>query len=198
MTSGAKAKRKANLRQQALARRNALSAQARAAASAVIAGRAGELLDALGPASVSLYRAFRSECETQSLIERLWAKGVETGLPAVVDNDTIVFRHYAPGDQTLAAAFGTREPPPTACPIVPELIVMPMVGFDRVGMRLGYGRGYYDFAINRLREAGRQPRLVGLAFSVQEVETIPAEPHDVRLDFVVTEEETLEFRTSRG
>jgi 5-formyltetrahydrofolate cyclo-ligase len=194
MTSGAEAKRKASLRQQALAHRDALSAEARAAASAVIAGRAGELLDSLGPASVALYRAIRSECETQSLIERLWATGVETGLPAVVDSDTLVFRHYGPGDQTVAAAFGTREPRPSARPIVPDLIVTPVVGFDRAGMRLGYGRGYYDFAINRLRDAGQRPRLVGLAFSVQEVETIPAESHDVRLDFVVTEEETLEFR----
>lgn len=194
MTSGAEAKKKASLRQQALARRNALSAEAQAAASAIIAERAAALVDSLRPASVSLYRAIRSECETQSLIERLWATGVETGLPAVVDGDTLVFRHYAPGDQTVVAAFGTREPPPGARQIVPDLIVMPMVAFDRAGMRLGYGRGYYDFAINRLRDAGQQPRLVGLAFSVQEVETIPAEPHDVRLDYIVTEKETLEFR----
>jgi 5-formyltetrahydrofolate cyclo-ligase len=87
------------------------------------------------------------------------------------------------------------SPPPGAPIAEPDLILVPLVAFDRRGHRLGYGRGYYDRAIAAARANGRRVPLVGLAFAVQEVELIPAEPHDVRLDWVVTERDTFEFRS---
>jgi 5-formyltetrahydrofolate cyclo-ligase len=68
-----------------------------------------------------------------------------------------------------------------------------MIGFDRAGMRLGHGRGFYDRAVAVLRAKGRRPLLVGLAFSAQEVSSIPADPHDVAMDYIITERETLHF-----
>jgi len=198
MNAADEAKKKAILREQALARRKSLTEEERAAATAVIAERAAGFIGPLRPASVALYWAVRSECGTQSLIERLQASGAEIGLPAVVDGGGLAFRRYMPGDRLEDAAFAIREPLPSAPALSPDLVVLPVVGFDRGGMRLGYGRGHYDFAISQMRGAGQQPLLVGIAFSVQEVETIPAEPHDVRLDCIVTENETLEFRTTRG
>jgi 5-formyltetrahydrofolate cyclo-ligase len=62
-----------------------------------------------------------------------------------------------------------------------------LVGFDTAGTRLGYGKGHYDRTIAALRARGLRPPLIGIAFSVQEVDTIPHEPHDVRLDLIVTE-----------
>jgi 5-formyltetrahydrofolate cyclo-ligase len=186
---------KTRLRELALARRKALSDGARKDAGIAIAGRAMSVIAALRPTSVALYWPIGSECATQPLIAKVEAIGIEIGLPAAVDGRGLVFRHYRPGDRLVGGVFGTREPAPAAPPVRPGLFVLPVVAFDRSGMRLGYGRGYYDSAISSLRDAGQQPRLLGIAFSVQEVEAIPAEPHDVRLDFVVTEKETLEFRT---
>jgi 5-formyltetrahydrofolate cyclo-ligase len=85
--------------------------------------------------------------------------------------------------------------PVEAAPVLdPDVIIVPMVGFDRHGTRIGYGKGHYDRAVMALRAQGRDPALMGVAFSVQEVDTIPHEPHDIRLDAIVTENETLEFR----
>jgi 5-formyltetrahydrofolate cyclo-ligase len=69
-----------------------------------------------------------------------------------------------------------------------------MIAFDRSGTRLGHGRGFYDRAIAVLHARGVRPVLVGVAFAAQEVADIPAEPHDVRMDIIVTERETLAFR----
>ena len=89
--------------------------------------------------------------------------------------------------------FGTSEPPGDSPSVRPDAIVVPVVAFDRRGGRLGYGRGYYDRAISAMRDAGQQPYLLGIAFSVQEVEAISVEPHDARLDWLATEKETLSF-----
>ena len=78
--------------------------------------------------------------------------------------------------------------------IEPALVIVPVVGFDRAGTRIGYGKGHYDRTIAALRANGGNPPLIGIAFSVQEVDTIPHEPHDVRLDVIITESETLDFR----
>lgn len=189
---------KAKLRALALARRKALPDDVREDAGTAIAERAIPLIRSLRPASVAVYLPIGSECTTEPLISNLAEMGAEIGLPAVVDGTGLVFRRYRPGDRLVDGVLGTREPASTASALQPELFVVPVVAFDRSGRRLGYGRGYYDSAITALRDAGQQPRLLGIAFSVQEVEAIPAEPHDVQLDYVVTEKETLEFRTSRG
>jgi len=189
---------KARLRAQALARRKSLPDDVREDAGMAIAERAISLIGSLHPASVALYLPIGSECMTRPLISNVVEMGVEAGLPAVVDGIGLVFRRYRPGDRLVDGVLGTREPAPAAPRVQPELFVVPVVAFDRSGRRLGYGRGYYDSAITALRDAGQQPRLLGIAFSVQEVEAIPAEPHDVHLDYLVTEKETLEFRTSKG
>jgi 5-formyltetrahydrofolate cyclo-ligase len=193
------AMKKTRLRDRALARRRSLPDDTRKDACLAIAGRAIALIGSLRPASVALYWPIGSECTTEPLIAKVAEMGVDTGLPAVVDGAAgLVFRRYRPGDRLVAGMLGTREPAPAAPEIRPDLLVLPVVAFDRSGMRLGYGRGYYDSAITALRDAGQQPGLLGIAFSVQEVEAIPAEAHDVHLDYVVTEKETLEFRTSGG
>lgn len=66
-------------------------------------------------------------------------------------------------------------------------MLIPLSAFDKTGHRIGYGAGYYDRAITRLHEKGLNPRLIGIAFDCQEVPSVPAEPHDVRLDAILTE-----------
>jgi 5-formyltetrahydrofolate cyclo-ligase len=195
--AGVDAKNKAALRAGVLARRNALDEAARAGASASIAKRAGKILTALQPESVALYWPIGSECGTTALMDQARLMGAEVGLPAVIDGSRMLFRRYQEGERLVAEKFGTRAPSPGAPRVQPDVIVMPLLAFDRLGERLGYGRGYYDRAINTARQAGRRPKLLGIAFSVQEVSSIPTEPHDVRLDWIVTETETIEFGANK-
>lgn len=188
---------KAALRAQALARRNELGEADRREASQAIAACAGDILAPLLPGTIAFYRPIGSECDTAALIDMARSHGAALGLPAIVDETTIVFRRYRFGDRLVAGGFGTSAPAPDEPLVEPDVIVLPVVAFDRRGARLGYGRGHYDRAITALREAGRKPKLLGIAFSVQEIARIPAEPHDVHLDWIVTEKETLDFRVNK-
>ena len=181
----------------ALARRNALDDARRAADSRLIAAAAAPILNSLSPEMISLYLPIGSECDAELLMGMADPSDINFGLPVVVDDRTIVFHLYRKGDRLVAGGFGTRVPEVSAPLVYPDVIVIPMVAFDRRGARLGYGRGHYDRAITRLRRAGLDPKLLGIAFSIQEVARIPVEAHDVHLDWVVTEKETLDFRANK-
>ncbi|MCB1496133.1 MAG: 5-formyltetrahydrofolate cyclo-ligase [Bauldia sp.] len=185
---------KAGLRAAALARRDALDDEARRAADAAIAESAMRLLEPLRFQCLSGFLPIRSECDPRPVMDAALGRGADVALPAFIDRETMVFRSYSPGDPLVAAGFGTREPGAGAAVVAPDVILMPLAAFDRSGTRIGYGKGHYDRAIATMRRAGRDPLLVGLAFSVQEVDRIPAEPHDVRLDRLVTDRGVFDFR----
>jgi 5-formyltetrahydrofolate cyclo-ligase len=182
---------KAALRGEALRRRNALSPEFRAAASRVIADEVGHLLGQYLPDRVALYRPIGSECDTRQILDAARATGADIALPAIIDRTRIAFRAFRPGDQLVPGGFGTLSPGAGAAEVEPDLIVLPLVGFDETGARLGYGRGYYDGAVAGL---SRRPVLIGIAFSEQQTTRIPTEPHDVRLDWIVTEKGVFDFR----
>ena len=196
-TSAADDITKSALRAAALSRRNALSAEERARASLAIAGHAGPIIAGARPRAIAGYLPIRGECDPRPIMETAWDHGLDVALPAIIDSTTIVFRRYASGQQVVAGGFGTLQPAEDAPTLVPDLVIMPLVGFDRSGERLGYGRGHYDRAIGAIGASGKRPQLLGIAFAVQEVPPIPAEPHDMRLDWIVTETETLVFRETR-
>ena len=183
---------KARFREEAMARRDALSASERAAASVVIADRAEPIIAAAKPSIVSFYWPMRSECDVRPLIMRVRRRGMEVALPARV-GDLFVFRRWAEGEPLHSGTFGTSEPPPASPAVNPDFIVLPLLAFDRFGNRIGYGKGHYDRAIAALRAKGYRPGLLGVAFSVQEVPAVPAQAHDARLDWVVTEHDVLRF-----
>jgi 5-formyltetrahydrofolate cyclo-ligase len=185
------------LRAAALSRRDGLSPQARAAQSAAIAARCAPIAAAARPRCLAGYLPIRSEVDPRPILAAAREAAITIVLPAIADAVTIVFRTWRQGASLVPAGFGTIAPEATAPVGLPDLILLPLVGFDRSGIRLGYGRGFYDRAIAGLHAVGRRPALVGLAFSVQEVPRIPHEPHDVRLDWVVTESETLNL-TGKG
>jgi len=185
---------KAALREAVQGRRDRLGPAARAAASAAIAGRAIAVATAARPKCLAAYLPIRSECDPGAIVDWAIQTGVDVVLPAVVDATTIVFRRYRPGDPLGVGGFGTLAPIADAGAAVPDLVISPVVAFDRTGARLGHGRGFYDRAIAALRARGTVPLLVGVAFAVQEVEAIPADAHDVRLDWIVTEREALDLR----
>jgi len=98
----------------------------------------------------------------------------------------MTYRAWAPGNPLEDRPFGLQEPLETAPVVEPTLVLTPLLGFDRQGNRLGYGQGHYDRALARLRQNGRV-FVCGLAFFGQEVSSVPAEAHDIPLDWVMTE-----------
>ncbi len=145
-----------------------------------------KLLERYGP-MVSAYWPIGSEIDPLPLIRRLKNEGnADICLPRVEADGSMTFRAWAPGDDLEDRPFGLKEPSDRAQPVTPTLILAPLLAYDRHGNRLGYGKGHYDRALSNLRDQGRV-FLCGLAFHGQEVDELPAEPHDIPLDWVMTE-----------
>jgi 5-formyltetrahydrofolate cyclo-ligase len=144
-----------------------------------------KLFERYGPV-VAVYLPIGSEIDPKPLMTKLIAAGAQLALPCVQDDGSMVYRAYQRGDMLEEKAFGLLEPNAEVPEVNPTLVITPLLAFDRSGNRLGYGKGHYDRALTRLREQGRV-FVCGLAFFGQEVESIPAESHDVPLDWVMTE-----------
>jgi 5-formyltetrahydrofolate cyclo-ligase len=145
---------------------------------------------------VAVYLAMPGEVNLQPSIEAAWRAGCDLYVPRVASRrrGTMHFVPLLPGARLLPNAYGIAEPVTNASARVDsrrlDAILMPVVGFDRHGNRLGMGAGYYDRALRHLRDGSRRwrrPRLVGLAFACQEVERIVPSAWDIPLDVVVTE-----------
>ena len=145
-----------------------------------------KLLERYGP-TVSAYWPIGSEIDPFPLIRRLKNEGdADICLPRVEEDGSMTFRAWAPGNALEDRPFGLQEPPADTPSVTPTLVLTPLLGFDRNGNRLGYGKGHYDRALARLRSEGRV-FVCGLAFFGQELEEVPAEPHDIPLDWLMTE-----------
>jgi 5-formyltetrahydrofolate cyclo-ligase len=173
---------KARLREQALALRDALPAAERAAAAATIAARAFPVKVDPGMV-VSGFSPMKTEINPIPLMRRLADAGAKLALPAVAGR----------GNPLTSGQWGIREPFPDARVVEPDILIVPLAAFDRVGHRIGYGAGYYDMTINALR-AKKAIVAIGIAFAAQEIASVPATEHDARLDLVLTEREIIDFR----
>lgn len=145
------------------------------------------LRDAAPPpgAVVAGFAPMRGEVDLWPLLHMLHARGHALALPvAPPRGQPLLFRRWFPGDPLTPARFGTREPPPEADALTPDLLLVPLLAFDRRGQRLGYGAGYYDRTLAAL---GPRADAVGVAYAWQEVEEVPAGPTDVALRAVATE-----------
>jgi 5-formyltetrahydrofolate cyclo-ligase len=187
--------RKAPLRATALARRDALSQAQRAAAAAAIAARG--LPVAIRPGMVVAgYSPIRSELDPTPLMRALAARGARLALPVITARDQpLSFRDWSSGDQLARGLFGIPEPWPQAAESIPDIVLVPLAAFDRRGHRIGYGAGHYDRSLAPLR-ATKTIVAIGMAFAVQEIEAVPVQPHDVALDYVLTETQAFDFRSS--
>lgn len=179
---------KKTLRQQALARRDALDPVWRVEMALAMAEIADRSLAVEAGAVVSGFWPIRSEVDVRPLMFALREKGARLALPVIVDATTIVFRELVRGAPLVEMGFGTAGPGPEAAVLEPTLMLTPLAAFDRRGHRIGYGGGFYDRAIARLREKGRAPRLIGVAFACQEVDRVPDEAHDIVLPEILTEQ----------
>ena len=186
---------KAQLRREALARRDALPAQIRRAAAEAIAARAFPLTLAPGTI-VSGFMPLKSEINPLPLMRKLADAGARLALPVVAGRGKpLVMRGWQWGEPLVAGVWGIREPAPEAPEVQPDILLVPLLAFDRGGHRINYGAGYYDLTIAQLR--ARKPIVaVGIAFAAQEVETVPRTAFDAQLDLVLTENETIDLRNA--
>ncbi len=144
--------------------------------------------------AVSAYWPMGSEIDTRPLIEALYLRGHAIGLPVTLRRgEPLVFRSWTPRVSLVPGGFGTRIPGPDRPELRPEVLLVPLLAFDRRGFRLGYGGGFYDRTLAQLRAAS-PVCAIGLSYAGQEVPKVPCDEHDQRLDWIVTEAETIEIR----
>jgi 5-formyltetrahydrofolate cyclo-ligase len=142
-------------------------------------------------AALSGFWPMGSEIDLRPLLEVMSKRGHLVGLPVVVGKERpLVFRAWKPGDILKPGGFNTEVPKDDQPEVVPDILLVPLLAFDREGYRLGYGGGFYDRTLEKLRASG--PRLaIGVAFSAQEVERVPRGDFDQPLDMLLTEKEVI-------
>lgn len=194
------------LRGKALANRDAMPLAVRQAASSQLVERGQDILDALaarldaddgaaggGQRSLAAFLPIRSEVDLRPLIAHAIATGWQVGLPVIVAKDEpLIFRAYKPGDAMADGPFKTQEPLASAPVVVPDIVLVPLAAFDREGRRMGYGGGFYDRTLARLR-AETAVLAIGVAFQAQEVDAVPTGPHDMALDMMLTDTQVLDL-----
>ncbi len=184
---------KKTLRQQAIALRDAIPAAERQAAAEAIAARPFPI-DVPPGAVVSGFFPLGSEISPMPLLKRLADKGAKLALPVIAGRGKpLIMRAWDFGDALDSGVWGLRQPKPEAPEVNPDILLVPLLAFDRVGHRIGYGAGYYDMTLARLRGL-KSITAVGIAFATQEIPSVPATERDARLDLVLTEREIIDCR----
>jgi 5-formyltetrahydrofolate cyclo-ligase len=181
---------KRDVRRRVLAARDALSDDERETAATMVAGRVLELPELATTTTVMAFASFGSELSTQPLIEALYRRDITVALPRIVDGE-LQPRSFRPGDETTLAWFGAHEPAGGAVidPRDLDAVITPAVAFDRRCARVGYGGGYYDRFLTRVRDDAMR---VGVATDVQVVDDdLPAAEFDLRVHVIVTPTETI-------
>ncbi|KNY33141.1 MULTISPECIES: 5-formyltetrahydrofolate cyclo-ligase [unclassified Agrobacterium] len=189
---------KARLRGERLAARDALTQAERQEKSQALTAHGASTIPFAPGAIISGFMPIRSEADIRPLMEALRTKGGRLVLPVVLDRETIVFRAFDADTTLVKTGFGTTGPGADADVLDPDILLVPLSVFDAHGQRIGYGAGHYDRAIARLHGKGRSPVLIGVAFDCQEVSLVPAEPHDVPLDAILTESGLRWFSARRS
>lgn len=145
-------------------------------------------------ASFAGYYALGAELDPSPLIRRLAGLGAVFGMPVCEGPDRpLIFREWDERDRPVPDAMGIPAPPPHARVIQPDLVITPLLAFDRKGGRLGQGGGHYDRTLALLR-AAKPIFVLGLAYTGQEVDHLDMEPHDQRLDAILTETGYIEVK----
>ena len=182
------------------ARRKALVASDRIAAANGLAGTLEQLADFLVDPRIAGYWAIDGELPLHIVVANLGRRGQHYCLPRITGHRQLSFVEWHTGADLESNRYGIPEPVCTEndliAPADVDIVLVPLLGFDRQGHRIGYGGGYYDASFSFLRErseAGR-PLLVGIGYAAQEVDAIEAAEWDVSLDYVATETELIDCR----
>jgi 5-formyltetrahydrofolate cyclo-ligase len=187
------AEQKSIIRSDAVIRRDALPADVRAKAAETIASRPFPL--ALRPGTiVSGFSPLKTEINPIPLMRKLSEQGARLALPVVAGRSKpLTMRAWNFGAPLGSGVWGIREPMADASEVAPDILLVPLLAFDRQGSRIGYGAGYYDMTIAKFR-AMKPIVAVGIAYAAQEIDAVPVTPRDARLDLVLTEHEVIDFR----
>ena len=176
---------KAEARKAAFAARKQAFAAGQGQAAALLA----DLLAGYGPKPLAGYMAMRTEIDPSAAMA---AHLGPVGVPVIMGaGQPLKFREWTPGCALIEGEFGAKIPAEGAW-IEPEILIVPMVAWDRRGFRLGYGGGFYDRTLEGLR-AKRPTIAIGFAFAAQELPEVPVEPVDQPLDALVTEQGVIRF-----
>jgi 5-formyltetrahydrofolate cyclo-ligase len=178
----------------ATATRKNAHASLREIAPLLLASHAFPVQPKIGQHSVSAFFPYQSEIDTRPLLGKLAGEGWTTCLPIVMGEGlALEFGRWLPGEPTIAGTWGIPRPPETAPLLEPDVLIIPLLAFDRKGFRLGYGGGFYDRTLEKLR-AKKTILAIGVGYSAQEVDHVPAGSHDQPLDYVMTESEVIRFK----
>ena len=176
---------KQNIRKFLIDRRNELSPEYEERNNSHIHIRT--LLEDIGKCKIGSYFPFRNEISTKLIHELLFSLGFEISLPCINDkNQNLIFRNWKVSDDLVKNTYGIFQPQEDAIEDHPEMIIVPLVGFSMLGYRLGYGGGYYDRFIDAKNKADKIIT-VGFGYTFQEVDDLPIEPHDQKLNWILTE-----------
>jgi 5-formyltetrahydrofolate cyclo-ligase len=177
---------KAKLRSDALRRRSSAHGRLAAVAGDEIMRLGLDFIARLPGRIVSGYMPIRDELDPVPLLTALNVAGYQICLPVVTAKlSPLTFRAWAPGGPLRNASFGLKEPDEFAPQLLPDILLVPGAAFDSAGFRIGYGGGYYDRTLALYRSA-RTVTAIGIAYDEQEVPIFPHEPHDQRLDSLLT------------
>lgn len=194
MTDSLRALKK-ELRERVLGLRDQLSNDIQTQAADTLKDHADLIGDVSGKV-VSSFWPIRSEINPCHLTQELKRRGAQLALPVVMDKTTLEFRAYDHDDDLIEAGFGTKGPSKSAVVVDPDILLVPLAVFDLHCGRIGYGAGFYDRAIAKLRAKGRQPKTFGIAFEQQLVDQVPQDEFDIKLDYILTPEKTFKNCTA--
>lgn len=185
------AQQKKQLRQEMLAGREAALAAAGADAGEKLACRGLPVAKPGGAPVISAFHPYLTEISTLPLLAKLASEGWVTALPVVIAKATpLTFRAWKVGEPLVSGIWDIQIPPETASEVVPDVLLVPLLAFDLQGYRLGYGGGFYDRTLEGLR-ASKHITAIGIGFAAQQVNSVPHDHLDQRLDYVMTEKATL-------
>lgn len=170
-------------RAELIERRKAMPAEAQRESNERIGALLLEGFPLLEGKTLGFYWPFKGEVDPRVALLRLRERGTRAALPVVVAKaEALEFREWYPGVESDPGVFGL--PVPRTPKVLPDAVLMPPVGFDAAGYRLGYGGGYFD---RTLASLAPRPLAIGIARELSRIETIHPQPWDVPMDFVVTE-----------
>tara|TARA_B100001540_G_C15731384_1_gene607806 strand:+ start:351 stop:926 length:576 start_codon:yes stop_codon:yes gene_type:complete len=176
---------KQNIRKFLIDRRNELSSEYELKNNSHI--HIKTLLEDIGKCKIGSYFPFRNEISTKLIHELLFSLEFEISLPCVNDEDqNLIFRNWKTNDDLVKNKYSILQPKDDAIEDYPEMIIVPLVGFSMSGYRLGYGGGYYDRFIGAKNKSGKIIT-VGFGYTFQEVNDLPIESHDQKLNWILTE-----------
>ena len=171
-------------RQRLLEARSAIPFEERHAYTERIAAGLDRAVGEISGRTVSAYSPIRSEPDLRPWLARIFARGGVCALPVVVEpRRPLIFRAWQPGAR-MERGFWNIPVPADGKEVVPDIVIAPVVGFDRNNYRLGYGGGFFDRTLAAMTP---KPRIIGVGYAQAEIPTIHPQPHDIALDIIVTE-----------